>query len=48
MTIRLKKKIREEPQGTDANYHWQEERAVANTGSDLKKQTEKMRVEKEK
>lgn len=26
-----KKKIREEPQGTDANYHWQEERALANT-----------------
>ena len=44
----VEKKIQEEPQGTDANYHGQEERALANTGSDLKKQTEKMRVEKEK
>lgn len=52
MTIKLgkkkKKKTWEEPQGTDANYHWQEEQVLANRGSDLKNRNEEMRAEKEK
>lgn len=49
MTIKLgEKKKPGKSQGTDANYHWQEEQVPANRGSDLKNRNEEMRAEEEK